>query len=186
MVVHQLLEIRARFLAQVNADHHPHATHLAHDRSFGQCLAQLRQQQFAPCAAARDDLFVLVCGDGCEPRRAGKRIAAKRAAVRSNKQRRLHTVAVSHRAHREPRAETLGEADHVRLQLHMLKPNTARAAKACLDLVDEQHRAPLAAKALRTFEKFRRPSIDTALALHNFHHDGGDLVVDALPHAGWL
>ena len=139
----------------------------------------LRQQQFAHARRALDDLFVLVRGDGCQPRRARQGIAAKRAAVRADKQRRLHAVAVGDRAHREPGAQTLGQADDVRLQVKMLeaKPR-AGAPKPGLDLVDDQQGAMLAAEALRAFEEFRRAQVDAAFALHDLHDDGGDLVVE--------
>jgi hypothetical protein len=64
------------------------------------------------------------------------------------------------------------------LQAEMLEAEPlARAAKAGLDLVHDQQRAPLLAKALHTLQEFSRPDVDAALALHHLQHDAGNRVV---------
>ncbi len=131
--------------------------------------------------AALDQVFIAIGLDRGQARGARERRTAERAAVCAGRQHVADRLGVRERAHRESAAEALGQAHDVGLDAGVLdREPLAGAAESGLDLVDDQHRAALAADLLRGLQEVRRADVDAAFTLDHFEHDRGGLIGDRL------
>ena len=171
------------FFLCLDADHQAETGYAEHALRAGQFPLDIRRAFFY----ARKHILVQTVQD-VDRARAADRVSAEGRAVCSGSEYILHLFPQQRRAERQAAGKALGRGNDIRLDAIVhVSVQLSAAAIADLYFIADEKQIIFLAQLCRALDIRLVQRHDTALALHNLHHDGGTFVgLDQLLEIGQI